>query len=274
MSDYFLPRGVNIVSTKSRNNAMEMSFKAQKPVYHGFFPLIVLVDNGSASASEIVAGAIQDWDRGIILGDSTYGKGSVQSVYDFSKYSQGEEGILKFTTARYFTPSGRSIDRELINYEHSEPDTVEYKSLGGLSRILAGSGGIIPDIVSQDRYLTPIEIDLIRKQVFFGFAAEFLSTRTLSENEVIDLSDEIYLQFFAYIDKNGINSDSLKSNEKSLDYAKKQVQYEFARQVGGDNLFYKIYLQNDNTVNMATSLMKGINNSENLVNKTISSKQE
>lgn len=264
MSDYFLPRGVNIVSTKSRNNSMEMSFKAQKPVYQGFFPLVVLVDNGSASASEIVAGAVQDWDRGIIIGDTTYGKGSVQSVYDFSKYSQGEEGILKFTTARYFTPSGRSIDRELIKYEHSTSDTHTYFSLGGMERKLPGSGGIIPDLIYQERYLSDMEIDIIRKQLIFGFAVEYLAENTMKADDIMDFPDFVYNRFLSYIADNGIDTEKLLADTLAADYTRKQIQYEFARQVGGDELFYRIYLKSDNLVSKAAKMLIDADDSEDL----------
>ncbi len=267
MSDYFLPRGVNIVSTKSKNSSMEMSFKAQKPVYKGFYPLVVLVDNGSASASEIVAGAIQDWDRGVILGDTTYGKGSVQSVYDFGKYSKGDEGILKFTTARYFTPSGRSIDIELMKYEHSNPDTVIYLSLGGLERTLKGSGGIVPDWLYQERYLTETEIELLRKQVVFGFVAEYLSKNTISENTVKNLTEKIYNEFFEYIKKNDIDTQKIMDDEETMKYVKTQLTREFARQVGGNKLFYEVYLKGDNVINKSLDVLKGVSNTEDMFKK-------
>ena len=109
VADLFLPKGVPIVSIRERTGAnSEMRYSQQEPVSRTL-PLVVLIDEGSASASEIVAGAIQDNDRGVILGTASFGKGSVQTIFDL--YEAGNTA-LKLTTAHYYTPSGRSIHRE------------------------------------------------------------------------------------------------------------------------------------------------------------------
>jgi carboxyl-terminal processing protease len=113
-------------------------------------PLIVLVDGRSASAAEIVAGALQDHDRALIVGRPTYGKGSAQSVVSF-----GEQGGLKLTTARWFTPSGRSIARPAVDDESDPPPAnhARYHTDGG--RVIFGGGGILPDVMAGDS-VTPI----------------------------------------------------------------------------------------------------------------------
>jgi carboxyl-terminal processing protease len=105
VSELFLPRGKEIVATKGRNER-ERVFESQKTYSYGDFPIVTLVDGGSASASEIVAGALQDWERSLIIGTATFGKGSVQNVIPFE-----DSTALKLTTARWYTPSGRSIDK-------------------------------------------------------------------------------------------------------------------------------------------------------------------
>jgi len=105
VSELFLPRGKEIVATRGRNER-ERIFKSQKTYSYGDFPMVTLVDGGSASASEIVAGALQDWERSLIIGTTTFGKGSVQNVIPFE-----DSTALKLTTARWYTPSGRSIDK-------------------------------------------------------------------------------------------------------------------------------------------------------------------
>lgn len=105
VSELFLPRGQEIVATRGRNDR-ERLFRSQKSFAYGDFPMITLVNGGSASASEIVAGALQDWERSLILGTTTFGKGSVQNIIPFE-----DSTALKLTTARWYTPSGRSIDK-------------------------------------------------------------------------------------------------------------------------------------------------------------------
>jgi carboxyl-terminal processing protease len=105
VSELFLPKGKEIVATKGRNER-ERVFRSQKTYSFVDFPMVTLVDGGSASASEIVAGALQDWDRSLIIGTATFGKGSVQNIIPFE-----DSTALKLTTARWYTPSGRSIDK-------------------------------------------------------------------------------------------------------------------------------------------------------------------
>ncbi|NKB71525.1 MAG: PDZ domain-containing protein [Candidatus Latescibacteria bacterium] len=113
VADLFLPKGVPIVSIRERTGAnSEIRYSQQEPVSR-ILPLVVLIDEGSASASEIVAGAIQDNDRGVILGTASFGKGSVQTIFDLY---EAENSALKLTTAHYYTPSGRSIHRENRNF--------------------------------------------------------------------------------------------------------------------------------------------------------------
>ncbi|MEO0234737.1 MAG: S41 family peptidase [candidate division WOR-3 bacterium] len=257
ISDIFLPKGADIVSTRSKNPSMDYVFKATQPIYNGFFPLIVLVDDGSASASEIVAGALQDWDRALILGDTTYGKGSVQSVIDFSKNDKNEKGILKFTTARYFTPSGRSIDRELIKYEKSQVDTKKYYTLGELKRVVSGSGGIIPDYVYQERILSKVEIDILTKQALMEFVSKYLSNRKVNENFVLNFNDKVFEEYLAFLSQKNININEINSDSIILKNVRDQLLYEFAREIGGEQLFYKVYLKNDFLVNKSLNLFDG-----------------
>ncbi|PIP14498.1 MAG: hypothetical protein COX48_00475 [bacterium (Candidatus Stahlbacteria) CG23_combo_of_CG06-09_8_20_14_all_34_7] len=260
ISNFFLPKGADIVSTKSKNKAMEMVFKATQPMYNGFFPLVVLVDDGSASASEIVAGSVQDWDRAIILGDTTFGKGSVQSVIDFSKQNKEDIGILKFTTARYFTPSGRSIDKELISYEKKDKDTTKYWSLGELKRELVGGGGIIPDYIHQERYLTKDEIELYKQQALMTFVASYLSKNKIDKKFVSTLPESVINQYFDYLIGLNIKTESIITDSIIYKDNVSQLKYEFARQVGGDDLFYSLFVRNDGLVQKAVALLKNSKN--------------
>jgi carboxyl-terminal processing protease len=168
VANLFLPRGSLIVSTKGRTPSANQEFRAPlDPPYGVDYPLVVLVDAGSASASEIVSGAIQDWDRGIIIGDTTFGKGSVQRIYRLKK---GYE--LKLTTAKYYTPSGRCIHRE----KEEEEDTLSNREVfhtRELQRPVYGGGGIVPDITIEPEKLPPLVSKALAKRAFFDFAVEY-----------------------------------------------------------------------------------------------------
>lgn len=158
VSDLFLNPGQKIVSMRGRLPEANREFADTAAQRWPDLPLIVLVDGRSASAAEIVAGALQDHDRALIIGRPTYGKGSAQSVVSF-----GDQGGLKLTTARWFTPSGRSIGRPPVDDESDDPPPVSherYRTDAG--RVIYGGGGILPDVIAGDS-VTPVpEANFIR----------------------------------------------------------------------------------------------------------------
>jgi carboxyl-terminal processing protease len=162
VSELFLPRGKEIVATRGRNER-ERVFTSQKNYSYGDFPMVTLVDGGSASASEIVAGALQDWERSLIIGTNTFGKGSVQNIRAFE-----DSTALKLTTARWYTPSGRSIDKP-----------VDWDGLDG--RVTVAQQRIVDRLKAELEELkndavTEGERNIVEK----------------IENEVYDLEDNIY----------------------------------------------------------------------------------
>jgi len=185
VASVFLEPEKLVVETKGKvKNQNREFYSLGKPLYPEL-PLVVLVDEGSASGSEIVAGAIQDWDRGVIIGDTTFGKGLVQSVIRLKDGSG-----LKLTTAKYFIPSGRSIQKledlksrttsieEESEAESGELDSIRIKqkffTKGG--RVVYGDGGITPDVVVGDEHLLPLEYNLLAKLSFFDFAVHYTAT--------------------------------------------------------------------------------------------------
>ncbi|MDX1618372.1 MAG: S41 family peptidase, partial [Balneolaceae bacterium] len=192
MAEEFFPRGTELVSTKSRHTRFTSSYHSRR---NGFFkdrPLIVLVNEGSASASEIVSGAIQDHDRGLIVGQRTYGKGLVQQQYQLVDSSN-----IRVTISRYYTPSGRLIQkpysrggREAYAYEVIErsddplidaqefishvPDSLKFSTDAG--RVVYGGGGIVPDrIVPEDTSQSAAVVNFMRrKRVGFDFVRNYL----------------------------------------------------------------------------------------------------
>ena len=163
MSDLFLDPGQQIVSMRGRIRESNRVFVDREPQRWANMPIVLLVDGGSASASEIVAGALQDHDRAVIVGRTTYGKGSAQSLFPMAN-----GGALKLTTALWYTPSGRSINRPVgldaeANEEAQdaapaeEPKRTPYRTAGG--RTVYDGGGIVPDLTAGDTAPTPAERD-------------------------------------------------------------------------------------------------------------------
>lgn len=205
-SGLFLDKDRLVVYTQGRDpESQRKYFSPDKPVF-GDGPLVVLVDEGTASASEIVSGAIQDWDRGLIVGNTTFGKGLVQQIFQLP---ESDDVALKLTTARYYVPSGRSIQKpsrstkhpksdedsvELVTKEPSEKD-IFYTNKG---RKVYGGGGIVPDVKVDDPTWTPLEINLWRQGVFFNFAVHYTTVHPdITMN--FDVNDNLLNEFRQYL---------------------------------------------------------------------------
>ena len=159
VSDIFLDSGQKIVSMRGRLAEANRDYADSARQRWPKLPLLVLVDGRSASAAEIVAGALQDHDRAVIIGTPTYGKGSAQSVISF-----GQQGGLKITTARWFTPAGRSIAKKLPadDGDSPPPPAQRERFRTDAGRTVYGGGGITPDVIAGDSVTPPVEASLIR----------------------------------------------------------------------------------------------------------------
>ncbi len=205
VSGLFLDGKKLIMETRGQDPYQNQKFYSERKALLPDLPLTVLVDGGSASASEIVAGAIQDWDRGVIIGDTTFGKGMVQSILEL------EDGLaLKLTTAKYFTPSGRCLQRadgqsgsalaSIAGHPEVQPESltpVEYYTTQA-GRKVPGSGGIVPDIIQPGMNISGLEYQLSREGIFFDFAVEFLSSHPDIGPE-LETSEEAFRLFLDFV---------------------------------------------------------------------------
>jgi carboxyl-terminal processing protease len=225
----FVEKGTNIVNTKGKIQEANMQYSTTGKPVDLDIPLAVLTDGGSASASEIVSGSIQDLDRGIIIGQNTYGKGLVQITKPIAYKSK-----LKVTISKYYIPSGRCIQR--IDYSHRSNDGIasalpdslrkEFKTKTG--RIVKDGAGIEPDIKIEEEKIAPILIALYNNNHIFQFANQYKYNHTqLRDGNQFKLTEDEYTQFiesikgkdYEYTTASEIRLADLKKSIKEDDFS-------------------------------------------------------
>jgi carboxyl-terminal processing protease len=225
VADKFLKKGQLIVSHHGRSSP-EKRYTAARGNGGKEYPLVVLVNRGTASAAEIVAGAIQDHDRGLIVGETTFGKGLVQTVYPLA-----ENTGLALTTARYYTPSGRLIQRDYSNLslydyyynrENEENNASHEVKLTDSGRTVYGGGGITPDVKLAQVKSNKFQDALLQHYAFFNFAKRYVIGHKVTQN--LEVDDLVLQDFRKFLDEEKIpfteselieNHDWLRSNIKS-----------------------------------------------------------
>jgi carboxyl-terminal processing protease len=261
IADLFLDPGQAVVSMKGRTSATTRAFADDAAQPWPTMPLAVLVDSNSASASEIVAGALQDHDRALLLGTTTYGKGSAQNVFPLAN-----GGAVKLTTALWFTPSGRSINRVRDTTVFGRPDTTKkrpvFKTDGG--RRVLGGGGITPEVV-----LPPVRMpksdslfqDMLGTQVpkfrdaLTDYALSLKGTHAVSSPDFV-VTAEMRAQLLRRMQARGIKVDStIFVNATNL--VDRLLGYEIARYSLGDVGEYARRLRDDPVVGRAREIVAG-----------------
>ena len=277
VADKFLKKGQVIVSHHGRASA-EKVYKAAHGNGGKDYPLVVLVNRGTASAAEIVAGAIQDHDRGLIVGESTFGKGLVQTVYPLS-----ENTGLALTTAKYYTPSGRLIQRDyngvsLYDYYYNNRDASgdDESSIANREvkmtdsgRTVYGGGGINPDIKIPPIKTNTFQDELLQKYTFFNFAKHYVINHKVTKQFEVD--EPVMQEFRKFLDEQKIpfteaelaqNNDWLRSNIKAELFIN-----EFGQQEG-----MKVHTENDPAVAKALELLPKAKELADNAKKTIAAR--
>lgn len=279
MVDELLPKGKKVVYTKGRRPEFNEEYISSGSAKFADVSLVVLVNNASASASEIVSGAIQDWDRGLVVGESTFGKGLVQRQFDLSDGSG-----FRLTTARYYTPSGRLIQRpygdDKVKYQReaferneedgenikhlAEKDSArpKFKTAGG--RIVYGGGGITPDYIVKAERLGEYAVALRSRQVYLDYANKFMSSHGAEVKRTYNADSRKFAkEFEVSIDMlegvlviakaKGVEFKQ-ESYEKDLRYIKAFTKATIARAIWGNVGSARVMLQEDNQFTKAASL--------------------
>ncbi|MEL7006611.1 MAG: S41 family peptidase, partial [Bacteroidota bacterium] len=224
----FIPKGKEVVSTRGKITENNNVYKTLDNPIDIDIPLAVLINSGSASASEIVAGTIQDYDRGVIIGQKSFGKGLVQVTRPLSYNSQ-----LKVTTAKYYTPSGRCI--QALDYSHRNPDGSVGKVPDSLkvaftttnNRTVYDGGGIDPDILVKTDDTSPIAYTLYVKGHIFDYATKYhFEHKTIESTKDFRLTDAEYEDFKKWLrDKDYGYTTRVEKNLRSLAANAKEEKY-------------------------------------------------
>lgn len=254
----FIGQNRLVVETKGRteNKQLYTRYATKERNY----PIVVLVNEASASASEIFAGSLQDWDKGLVMGKTSFGKGSVQQLLPLSNGNG-----IKVTTSYYYIKSGRCIHKmsndKLLKGQQVSEDELKTENekihkqvyYTANNRKVYGGGGITPDIVAESDFLTMFGAELRRKNVFFNFAVDYLVDHNHQLDNNFSISDKTLSDFLDYAKKQDI-----KYTQADLDsadaYIRNTLKSELVRKVKGDQEAYKVTITQDKQLMQAVAM--------------------
>lgn len=270
VSELFLDKDKLLVYTKGRlSNSNRKYYSANRHVHSGY-PVVVMVNGNSASASEIFAGAMQDWDQALVVGQTSFGKGTVQTVFQLS-----DSEAVKLTTAKYYTPSGRSIHKD--DRKHHDGDNVTAMNDGGMEddeiaptpqadgktsevkdlqeaqekpvyytssgRIVYGGGGITPDVDFPVREYTDLMRRLERDGLGFSFAVDYLKGHEIKED--FRATDAILNDFYKFLASKKFEYKKEELTDENVDYIRTMIAREAVNTKFGRKAMYRVVLDHD-----------------------------
>lgn len=230
----FIPKGKTVVSTKGRLKQSDRTYLTTVEPIDTEIPIILLIDKNSASASEIVAGALQDMDRAVLVGQRTFGKGLVQATRELP-YGEG----IKMTTAKYYIPSGRCVQE--IDYSHRNadgsastiPDSLTHVFTTEAGRKVKDGGGVTPDVKLDEEKIVTISYYLENQSIIFDWVTNWvLNHKKIESPEVFTISDKDYDDFKNYVKTKDFKYDRM--SEKSIESLKEVMEFEGYMKTAGD----------------------------------------
>jgi carboxyl-terminal processing protease len=274
VTDHFLEKNQLIVYHNGRRSSEKRYYTTRGD--DGFeYPIVVLINRLTASAAEILAGALQDHDRALVMGEPSFGKGLVQTVYPLS-----ERTGLALTTAHYYTPSGRLIQREysnisLYDYYYHPPNTTTPRDQVRLTdggREVYGGGGISPDIRVEDPKLTPPQENLLRHGAFFNFGKYYLGIHQTIPRD-FQVTDNVLDEFKTFLKKESIalSDPELKDN---ADFINTRIRLQLVATIYGETEADRISVENDPLVLKAMDNLPQAKNLQANAKKYIASKTQ
>ncbi len=278
VADFFISDKKLIVYTKGRLKRFDEKFLAEKSFPYEKIPLIILVNRGTASASEIVSGAVQDWDRGLIVGETTFGKGLVQLPFILP-----DSSAVRITVARYYTPSGREIQRnysnrqeyydEVLDRQEKESNNINhnterdstkkiYETMHG--REIFGGGGITPDYIVEPEKISDFSLQLRKANVYYQFERSYMdengdAIRNKYKNDLnkflkeFKLSNNDLNNFAAFSKRLDVKFDQKQFEKDKADISDRIKAY-IARELWKNTGWYSVLLRDDNQFKKAYKL--------------------
>lgn len=271
----FIGADKRVVYTKGKNPEVNREYYTHYNRMRSGYPIVVLINQGSASAAEIFAGTLQDYDKALVVGKTSFGKGSVQRLFPLS-----DNHGVKVTTAKYYINSGRCIHKDindeiLTNENLTEAEIeemreeAEEKSKKDIhhtknGRIVYGGGGITPDIEIEQSTLNDFEIKLRQKNTFFNFAVKYMLKHKDEVSEDFTIDDTIFNQFLTFIENDSINYEpaQLDSSEK---WIKNSIKKEIISKKFGQEAGYKVGIKIDKQLNEALKYLEEFDSTDKML---------